>query len=96
MKKISCSRYKKWLNKLGLALLDGKAMGDGSGSKIFEPHRARSIFGSSGWVSHLWFGFGKSPLKIPNFSIFSLRIKKNLIGSGQKVHGSKLVRPLNY
>jgi len=23
-----------------------------------------------GWVSPLWFAFGKFPLKIPNFSIF--------------------------
>jgi len=32
-----------------------------------------------GWVSHLWFGvgFGKFPLKIPNFSIFSPLDKKN-------------------
>jgi len=29
------------------------------------------------WVSHLWFGFGKFPLKIPNFSIFSLQVKKS-------------------
>jgi len=32
--------------------------------------------------------------KIPNFAIFSLRVKKNIIGSGQKVHGSKTIRPL--
>jgi len=30
---------------------------DGSGSKFFDP----------GWVSHLRFGFGKFPPKIPNF-----------------------------
>jgi len=29
-----------------------------------------------GWVSHLGFGFEKFPLKIPNFSILSLWIKK--------------------
>jgi len=29
-----------------------------------------------GRVSHLWFGFGKFLLKISNFSIFSLRVKK--------------------
>jgi len=30
------------------------------------------------WVSHLWFGceFGKFPLKMSNFSIFSLWVKK--------------------
>jgi len=39
---------------------------DGSGSKSFD----------SGRVSHLWFGleFGKFPLKMSNFSIFSLRV----------------------
>jgi len=31
-----------------------------------------------------------------NFSIFSLRVKKNCFGSGQKVPGSKLGRPLIY
>jgi len=36
------------------------------------------FFCSSGRISHLWFGFGfgKFTLKIPNFSIFSLRVKK--------------------
>jgi len=37
------------------------------------------------------FGLGKFPLKIPDFSIFSNRIKKNLIRSGQKVPGSKWI-----
>jgi len=48
-----------------------------------------------GQVSHLWFGFwvGKLPLKI---TIFSLCVKKNLFGSGQKVPGSKAGRPLIY
>jgi len=34
----------------------------------------------SGCVSHLWFGleFGKFPLKMSNFSIFSIRVKKLL------------------
>jgi len=41
-------------------------------------------------VSHLWFGFGKFPLKIPNFAIFSpIPVKKNLFGSGQKVPWAK-------
>jgi len=46
----------------------------------------------SGWVSHLWFGFefGKFPLKTSNSILFfSLRIKKNLFGSGRKVPGSE-------
>jgi len=30
-----------------------------------------------GRVSHFWFGFGKFPLKIPNFSLFfPVRVKK--------------------
>jgi len=35
------------------------------------------IFCGSGWVSHLWFGFefGKFPLKMSNFTIFSLRVE---------------------
>jgi len=37
----------------------------------------------SPWVSHLWFGFGKSPLKIPNFQFFPFGSKKILFGSGQ-------------
>jgi len=45
----------------------------------------------AGRVSHLWFGFdfGKFPLKMSNFSIFSLRV-------GSKVPGSKAGRPLIY
>jgi len=38
----------------------------------------------------------KISLKIPNFSIFSLQVKKNLFGSGQKVPGSKTDWPLIY
>jgi len=34
--------------------------------------------------------------KNPNFSIFAIRVKKNLIGSGQKVPGSKPDRPHIY
>jgi len=51
-----------------------------------------------GWVSHLWFGleFGKFPLKMSNFSIFSLRIKNNCFGSGPKAPRSKPGRPLIY
>jgi len=49
----------------------------------------------SGRVSNLWFEF-----KMENFplkcQIFSLRIKKNLFGSGQKVPRSKAGRPLIY
>jgi len=61
---------------------------DGSGSNFFDPGR----------VSHLWFGlkFGKFCLKTSNFQFFSLRVKKNCFGSGQKVPGSKPGRPLIY
>jgi len=61
----------------------GIICGDGSRSKIFDP----------GQVSHLWyvFGFGNFPLKIP---IFCPLGKKNLIGSGPKVPGSKPGWPL--
>jgi len=52
----------------------------------------------SGPVSHLWFGsvFGKFPLKIQNFHFFILWVKKNLLGLGQKVPGSKVDWPLIY
>jgi len=58
---------------------------DGSRSKIFDLGWVGSIFCGSSWVSHLWFGFefGKFPLKMSNFSIFSLRVKKNIFGSGR-------------
>jgi len=61
---------------------------DGSGSKFFDLGR----------VSHLGFtfGLGKFPLKMSNFSVFSLQVKKNLFGLGQKVPGSKLGQPLIY
>jgi len=48
----------------------------------------RNFWPKSGRVSHLWFGFGKFPLKILNFSITCPLGKKNIIGSGQKVPGS--------
>jgi len=50
----------------------------------------------SGQVSHLWFGLEIFPLKIPNFSMFLPLGQKNLIGSGQKVPGSKTGQPLIY
>jgi len=69
---------------------------DGSGLKFFDPGQVGAIclWLGSGRVSHLWFGleFGKFPQKTSNFSIFSLRVKKNCLGSGRKVHGSKLGR----
>jgi len=49
------------------------------------------------WVSHLWIGsgFGKFPLKVPNFSIFSLLDKKYL-QVRSKVPRSKTGPPLIY
>jgi len=46
-----------------------------------------------GWVSHLWFGFGfgKFPLKISNFSIFPLLIKKYTLGWVKKYPGQRQV-----
>jgi len=62
---------------------------DGSGAKIFD--RGQIIFFGArvglGWVSQLlgldW--VWKISPKIPNFSLFYLLVKKNLIGSGQKI-----------
>jgi len=75
-----------------------RSQGDGSGSKFFDPGQVRSIFCGSGWVSHLWFGigFGKFPLKMSNFLIFSPSLQKNLFRLGQKVPGSKEGWPLIY
>jgi len=56
--------------------------------------QVESIFCCSGRISHLWFGFGKFPLKIPNFSIVFLLNQKNLFRS--KVPGSKTGQPLIY
>jgi len=38
----------------------------------------------SGWISHLWFGFGfgKFPLKMSNFSIFSPSSQKESLWVG--------------
>jgi len=64
-----------------------------------QKHLTRNWWGQfffvCGWVSHLWLGsgFGKSHLKIPNFSIFSLLLKKNLFGSKKSLQGgSKTTR----
>jgi len=40
----------------------------------------------SGRVSYLWFGFGKFPLKIPNFSIFTLGVKKTSLDWVKNFH----------
>jgi len=73
---------------INLAHPSGVVNSDGSESKFFDPGR----------VSHLWLGseFGKFPLKIPIFLYLSFWVKKNLIGSGQKVPGSEPGRSLIY
>jgi len=73
-----------WMNLIRLE----NEFSDGFGSKNFDP----------GWVTHLQFGFefGKFPLKCQFFQFFTLWVKKNLFGSGQKVAGSKASRPLIY
>jgi len=55
------------------------ACSDGYGSKFFDP----------GWVSHLWFGFGKLPLKTSNFNFFPFRSKKISPGLVKKYPGQK-------
>jgi len=52
--------------------------------------RVRSIFCGSGQAGSAIYGLGL------NLKFFSLRVKKNLFGSGQKVPGSKAGRPLIY
>jgi len=52
---------------------------DGSISKFLTQAELGQFFVvrvGSGQPSLVWFGFGKFPLKILNFSIFALRVKK--------------------
>jgi len=44
--------------------IDPKEASDGSGSKIFDPSRVRSIFCGSGWVRSAIYGLG---LNLENF-----------------------------
>jgi len=74
----------------------GVSTSDRSGSKKFDPGWVGSIFCGLGWVGSASFGFGKIPLKMSNFSILSLRVKKNLFGLGQKVPWSKAGQALIY
>jgi len=49
------------------------------------------------WVSHLWIGFGKFPLKNPKFfNFFCMGQKRISSVMGQKVPGSNTGRPLIY
>jgi len=63
---------------------------DGSGSKIFDPGRVESA------IHGLGLNLENFPLKYQIFQFFSLRIKKNIFGSGQEVPGSKAGQPLIY
>jgi len=60
--------------------------------------RVKNLFPRLGRVSHLWFGFGfgKFPLKIPNFEFFSFRVKKyHRVGSkGTRVIDGLASHPL--
>jgi len=63
---------------------------DGSRSKFVDPGRVGSaIYG-------LGLDLENFPLKMSNFSIFTLRVKKNLFRAGQKVPGSMAGQPLIY
>jgi len=79
-----------------------KVICDRSGSKIFDPAQVRSIFCGLGQVgsgqpSMVWVWVAKiSPKNINFFNFFSLRSKKNLFRSSQKVPGSKAGRLLIY
>jgi len=74
----SCLRYKWCLKLFYFSIVMG------SGQTFLT--RVGLIFCGSGRVSHLWFGlkFRKFPLKMSNFSIFSLRVgsKSTRVKSG--------------
>jgi len=57
----------------------------------FELQQLQATFESNKNILSL-----KDPLKIPNFSIFSLWFKRNLFGLGQKVFGSNVGQLLIY
>jgi len=63
---------------------------------VMDPDQ--NILTQVGSANHLWFGsgFGKFPLKIPNFSMFCPSGQKNIFGSGQKVSRSNTGQPLIY
>jgi len=65
----------------------------GSGSKSFVLGCAKFLVLGLGQPSLVWVWVWKFPLKIPNFS---LPVRKNLFGLGQKVPGSKPDQPLIY
>jgi len=84
-----------WQNG-GSFFLSGLVMGPGQ--KLLTWVRSGQFFcGSSGvgsgWVIHLWFEFkfGKLPLKMSNFSIFALQVKKISSGRVKKYPGCRRV-----
>jgi len=68
------------------------------GSNFFDLGQVGSNFCCSGWVRSAIFGLGLEifPLNIPNFQYLPIGSKKDLIGLGQKVPGSKTGQPLIY
>jgi len=65
----------------------GAVTSDGSGSEIFDLGR----------VGSTTFGLGLENFpKNPNFSIFSVGLKKNLFGWGQEVSPSNTGQPIIY
>jgi len=79
-------------------------------TKILTPPYVNPNKSSDGSGNFYWLGSGRVgsainglgwnlenfSLKCQIFQFFSLRVKKNLLGSGQKVPGSKAGRPLIY
>jgi len=65
-------------------------------TNILTSDRSGSKFLWLGSGSHLWFGFEfqKFPLKMSNFSNFTILVKKNLFGSGRV--GKYPGRPIIY
>jgi len=53
-------------------------------TSFFDSSWVGSIFCGSGQVSHLWFGFGKFPLKMSIFSIFFPSDQKKSLQVGSK------------
>jgi len=69
-----------------------------SGLKIFDPGWVNLLLLGLSWVSHLWFRFGpgKFPLRIPNFPIFAVWVKKFALRQVKKYPGQIQVRLLFY
>jgi len=62
---------------------------------VMEPRCVHPSTSHVNWTfEHLWFGFGKFPLKMSNFQFFSLRLKKISLDWVKKQTGQKQVGPL--